>query len=95
LVIFAPHCHQIVFELHSPLDLQQAIDDIEEVDALRGALDYNPDCTWLVLGLGPIQVRADAERVVFSLTDSGDLSELLLHTKKAMEQLGRDRIRLG
>jgi len=95
LAIFANHCNQIVFELHTPLDLQQAIDDIEDVDALRGSLDYDPDCTWFALRMGPIQVHADAERLVFSLADSGDLRELLRHTKSAMEQLGRDKIRLG
>ncbi len=95
LAIFTDYCKQVVFEMHSPIDIEKTIDDIEEVDSLRDALEYDPDCTWFTLSVASIVVRGTPEQMTIALASPGGLDALLLHTRTAMEQLKRDRINFG
>lgn len=93
--IFTGLCHQVVFDLHSPLDIEKAIDDIEEVETLRKSLEYDPECTWFTITVARIVLRGTPGQLTFTLSEMGGLDRLLFHTRSVIEQLHRDSIKLG
>jgi len=97
LNIFTRYCDRVVFGMMAGLDLEAKIDEIEEVESLAGAIDYDPDCTAFTLRppKSGIVIHATSDRIVFSLERGGDLKALLAKTRDALSKLADDKILLG
>jgi hypothetical protein len=95
LNVFANVCHAVVFQLRKKLDLEQAIDDIEEAGADAGVLTYDPNCTHFSLQLPNVKLHATATRLTFTLDRAGELSELLRFTRAAMDRLRLHHVAIG
>ncbi len=97
LKIFSPCCDRVEFDLVKSIDLEQKIDEIEEIDALVDAIDYDPECSWFTLKIpgNGIVIRATSGQIVFSLDEGGDLETLLQKTRAALSRLAGEKILLG
>ncbi len=97
LGLFNRHCDTVVMDLGTRLDLEAKIDEIEEVDALAGCLDYDTDCTQFTLRLpgSGVVLHATAERMRFSHVQQGDLTMLITNIQSALTQLAGANVHLA
>ena len=85
--IFEPFCDTVELAFPQPVDLEDAIDQIEEVDELAEYLDYDAQCTYLTLTFPKLVLEVRAQQMRFRLPGIGDLLRLLNETESAIEKL--------
>lgn len=97
LALFNLHCDTVVMDFGSKLELEARIDEIEDVDALAGCLDYDTDCTEFTLRLpgSGVVLHATADRMRFSHAQQGDLTMLIANIQTALTQLAGANVQLA
>ncbi|HEY4988866.1 MAG TPA: hypothetical protein VII09_03615 [Opitutaceae bacterium] len=87
--VFSPYCDTVEIEFSRSLNLEEKIDDIEALPALRKYLVYEADSSSFTLALPrpEILIRATADRIAFSLLRRGNVKTLMGHTREALAAL--------
>lgn len=86
---FNAHCDALVVSLISPINVEDKIDAIEEIEALRSCLSYEPDGTSFELKLKDLDlhIQVDAFNLRFSLLTLRNMGKLIDHSQRAFEIL--------
>lgn len=90
--VFEPFCDTVELVSPKPIDLEDAIDRIEDVDELAEILDYDAQCTRLTLTFPKIVLEIRSQQMQFRLPGLGDLLQLLTETRSAIEKLTESEV---
>jgi hypothetical protein len=87
--LLSAYCDTVYIEFSEKLDMEEKIDEIEDIPALKKYLDYEPDCSSFSLELSSpkISIQVTTDSMTLTLTRSGDLKTLLAGTQKALATL--------
>lgn len=86
---FTHHCEQLVVDFPSPINVEDKIDAIEEIDALANCLEYQPDGSRFELKLIDLEllIEVSESQMTFRLLTLRNLGKLLNHSQKAFDIL--------
>lgn len=95
--IFSKYCDRVIIDLAEPLNLEDKIDELEDVDALRKNLEYDAECTHFTLRLPEfgLVLKAVPTQLRFTQVPRGDLEELVTRTSAAMAHLAAEKVSLS
>jgi hypothetical protein len=87
--VFSLYCDTVEIEFSRSLNLEEKIDEIEALPALRKFLKYEADSSSFTLALPSpeIIICATADRMAFSLPRRGTVKTLMSHTRDALAAL--------
>lgn len=86
---FTHHCEQLVVDFPSPINVDDKIDAVEDIDALADCLEYAPDGSRFELKLIDLDllIKVTESQMTFRLLTLRNLGKLLKHSQKAFDIL--------
>jgi len=86
---FTHHCEQLVVDFPSPINVEDKIDAVEDIDALADCLEYEPDGSRFELKLIDLDllIEVTESQMTFRLLTLRNLGKLLDHSQKAYDIL--------
>lgn len=93
---FTQHCDQLILDFENPIEIEDKIDAIEEIDELAQALNYNPDASSFSLRLIALDLLIEVSEfeITFRLLSLCDLGKLLDYSQKAFDILTGAKFKL-
>ena len=93
---FTHQCDQVIVELARPIQIEDKIDALEDLEELSDALTYRPDCSSFELRLPKLDLLIEVfeSQITFQLLTIRNLSKLIDHSQKAFDILADSEIGL-
>ena len=93
---FTHQCDQLIVELAHPIQIEDKIDALEDLEGLSDALTYRPDCGSFELRLPKLDLLIEVyeSQITFQLLTVRNLGKLIDHSQKAFDILADSEIGL-
>lgn len=94
--VFSGHCDTLVVQFAQPVSVEDKIDEIEAIRALKKGLHYAADLSELTLALpgSSLVVRMTADEASFSIPGSTDVKQLLDGFRASLKALAGTGVKL-